>query len=105
MCFAELGHAMHDLLARTKYEMFHGYGVCLEFGEAIGMMLENWCWMPDQLKAISRHYTRIDPKYMSAWQQENRGSTLPPETIPDELLFNLIQRRPVDRHHMSLRQL
>ncbi|PMD39476.1 metallopeptidase MepB [Hyaloscypha variabilis F] len=86
----QLGHGIHDLLARTKYKKFHGYRVCLEFGEAIGTML-------DELKAMSCHYTRISPQYMEAWKEANPESPLPPKSIPDELLENLLKRRRFSR--------
>lgn len=69
------------------------------------MMLENWCWMPEQLKAMSLHYTRVDPNYAEAWKREHGGVSLPPETIPDTYLENLVKRRSVERLGMSLRQL
>jgi metallopeptidase MepB len=95
---------MHDLLARTKYARFHGYNVPREFGEGIGTMLENFCWIKDGLKAMSCHYTEINPKYREAWQEANPGCPLPPKTIPDELVENLIQSRPVSRllHYLDL---
>src|ERR1700748_2330132 len=96
---------MHDLLARTKYARFHGYNVCLEFGEAIGTMLENWCWMKDELKTMSCHYIRLDPDYMEAWKEANPGSTVPPKTIPGCFLENLVQQRPMFRLHRYLTEL
>jgi Zn-dependent oligopeptidase len=53
---------MHDLVARTKYARHHGFGVTLELGEGIGMMFEQWCWLQDELTAMSMHYTRINPE-------------------------------------------
>lgn len=96
---------MHDLLARTKYAQFHGYRVCLEFGEAIGTMLENWCWMKDELKAMSCHYTKVDPRYMEAWKEANPGADLPPKMIPDELLENIPAQRLMNRLRVHLTQL
>jgi metallopeptidase MepB len=55
------------------------------------MMLENWCWLPNELKAIGRHYTRVDPIYMETWLKDNPGRDTPSEKIPDELL----------RHHLT----
>lgn len=47
--FHELGHAMHDLLSRTRYASLHGHQVPRDFVEVPSHMLENWCWVPDQL--------------------------------------------------------
>lgn len=93
------------MLARTKYARFHGYEVCLEYGEAIGTMLENWCWIPDEIKAMSCHYTRIDDRYREAWQEANPGRPLPPERIPAELLEERFKRRTSNRIQLMLHQL
>lgn len=91
--YPEFGLALHDLLARTKYARFHGYEAVQEFVEGIGMTLENWCWLRDRLKAMSRHYTSVDPAYKTAWLQQNPGRDLLPEEIPDDLLDKLLQSR------------
>lgn len=96
---------MHDLVARTKYAKFHGYEVCVEFGEGIATMLENWCWIKDELKAISKHYTRVDHNYMEAWMKVNPGCPLPPAEIPDKLVDDLISTRREDRVDLQLCQL
>lgn len=77
---------MHDLLAKTKYQQFHGYNVCLEFGEAIGIMLENWVWMEDVLYSLSHHYTRIAPNITAEWKETHPGEELPQVKIPTNLL-------------------
>jgi metallopeptidase MepB len=66
------------------------------------MMLENWCWFPDELKAMSRHYTRVDPAYMEAWLKDNPGQEVPPERIPDELLQRRLSRRGPTKVHALL---
>lgn len=101
----ELGHCMHDLVARTKYAKFHGYEVCLEFGEGIATMLENWCWMKDELMAISTHYTYTDQKYMEAWVKENPGRCPPPTDIPDAMVDDIVRARRDDRVDLHLAQL
>merc|ERR1711939_383107 len=53
--FHELGHGIHDLVSRTTYSRFHGTNTVRDFVEAPSQMLENWCWTPSQLKALSRH--------------------------------------------------
>ena len=65
-----------------------------ELVEGIGIMLENWCWLKDEVKAMSRHYTRVDPTYEAAWLENNPGRTLPPEEIPDDLLDKRLDDRP-----------
>lgn len=102
---AELGHCMHDLLARTKYQEFHGYNVCLEFGEAIGIMLENWVWMEDVLYYLSYHYTRLGPKLSGEWKARHPGKEVPPEKIPIDLLRPLIETAKPTRAIQHLQQM
>lgn len=85
---------MHDLVSRTRYARFHGYNVPLELGEGIGMMLEQWCWLPDVLQRLSRHYARVDPAFREVWHKEHPGEELPPERIPATLVAQRIARRP-----------
>lgn len=96
---------MHDLLAKTRYAKFHGYEVCVEFGEAIATMLENWCWMKDVLKDICYHFTALDLKYEEAWVKENPNVPIPRAEIPDELLEGLIETRRDSRLDRCLSQL
>ncbi|TEA18317.1 Saccharolysin [Colletotrichum sidae] len=100
-----LGHALHDLVCRTKYTRFHGTRVAPDFGEAPSTMLENWCWMPQELIRMSRHYTRVDPAYIAKWEEDHQGKDLPPERIPDELVERLANSRGLIRALWFLRQL
>lgn len=72
--FHELGHGIHDLVARTQYSYTHGTATTADFVEAPSQMLENWCWTPNVLKSLSSHW---DTK----------------EQIPDELINNLIKTK------------
>ena len=89
-------------MARTKFARHHGYEVTLEFGEGIGMMLEQWGWLLREMKAISLHYTRVDAPYMEAWVKANPGLALPPEKIPDELLEPRLARHGYAKVDMLL---
>ncbi|KAI1760062.1 Metalloprotease [Hypoxylon sp. FL1150] len=84
--FHELGHGIHDLAGRTLYSRFHGTSTVRDFVEAPSQMLENWCWTPSQLKALSGHY--------------QTG-----ENIPDELIEKLISTKHVNDALFNLRQL
>ncbi|KAI1450493.1 Metalloprotease [Annulohypoxylon stygium] len=84
--FHELGHGIHDLSGRTKYSRFHGTSTVRDFVEAPSQMLENWCWTPSQLKALSNHY--------------QTG-----EKIPDELIEKQISTKHVNDALFNLRQL
>jgi metallopeptidase MepB len=72
--FHELGHGMHHLLSRAKYAKFHGSRFTKDFKEVPSIVLENWCWLPAQLKRLSRHC--------------DTGAT-----IPDDLVNNLARTK------------
>jgi len=84
--FHELGHGIHDLVARVTYARFHGTSVVRDFVEAPSQMLENWTWEPKQLKSLSSHY--------------ETG-----ESMPDELLNSLVKTKNVNGALFNLRQL
>ncbi|KAI9875491.1 MAG: hypothetical protein M1830_008410, partial [Pleopsidium flavum] len=109
--FHELGHGIHDLVSRTTYSRFHGTNTVRDFVEAPSQMLENWCWTPSQLKALSKHYSSLSPEYLNAWEEQSAedkagaAATKPAEKIPDELISNLIKTKHVNDALFNLRQL
>ena len=84
--FHELGHGIHDLAGRTQYSRFHGTSTVRDFVEAPSQMLENWCWSPPQIKALSSHYETGKP-------------------IPDRLVEKLVATKHVNDALFNLRQL
>ncbi|KAI7365071.1 hypothetical protein KC354_g5185 [Hortaea werneckii] len=46
--FHELGHGIHDLVAKTEFALFHGASTAEDFNEAPSHMLEHWCWHPKE---------------------------------------------------------
>ncbi|PJF16637.1 Neurolysin/Thimet oligopeptidase 2 domain-containing protein [Paramicrosporidium saccamoebae] len=78
--FHELGHAMHDMCAKTKYSRFHGTSVETDFVEAPSQMLEN------MLKRIARHYLR------------------PTETLTDDFIAQLVRAKNFNAGLLNLRQ-
>ncbi|KAK1992171.1 metallopeptidase MepB [Colletotrichum falcatum] len=104
--FHELGHAIHDLVAKTKYACFHGTETVLDFGEAPSQMLENWCWTPSQLKPLTRHYSFLSPEYLAIWQSRQTASRgLPSERMPDDLIESLVRSKYVNSALFHLYQL
>ena len=104
--FHELGHGIHDLVSRTTYSRFHGTNTVRDFVEAPSQMLENWCWTPSQLKALSRHYSTLSPEYSAAWKEaaeSHKGK--PEERIPDDLIQKLIKTKNLNGALFNLRQL
>ncbi|KAE8359758.1 peptidase family M3-domain-containing protein [Aspergillus caelatus] len=103
--FHELGHGIHDLVAKTIYSRFHGTNTVRDFVEAPSQMLENWCWTPSQLKSLSKHYSTLSPEYLAAWKEQAGDKPEPAEQIPDEVIENLIRTKHVNDALFNLRQL
>ncbi len=68
-------------------------------------MLENWCWTPSQLRALSHHYSYLSPDYKAAFEESSTSREQPPERIPDDLVTNLIKTKHVNAALANLRQL
>ena len=104
--FHELGHGIHDLVSRTTYSRFHGTSTVRDFVEAPSQMLENWCWTPSQLKALSMHYSHLSPEYQAAWEDSNgKNQSQPSKTITNELVDSIIKTKHVNDALFNLRQL
>jgi len=104
--FHELGHGIHDLVSRTTYSRFHGTSTVRDFVEAPSQMLENWCWTPSQLRSLSKHYSYLSDPYKAAWEESSAGkSSQPAETMPDNLIDNIVRTRHVNDALFNLRQL
>jgi metallopeptidase MepB len=104
--FHELGHGIHDLVSRTTYSNFHGTAVVRDFVEAPSQMLENWCWTPSQLKALSNHYSYLTPEYKAEYERvAGTDGKAPEERIPDTLIENIVRSKHVNDALFNLRQL
>ena len=68
-------------------------------------MLENWCWMKEELKLMSCHYSQLTPEDLTKWQEHHPGEHCPPHKIPDEMLDSLIPSRDLGRALWYLHQL
>lgn len=100
LLFHELGHAIHDVVSKTEYARFHGPGgTVIDFGEAPSQMLENWCFIPEQLRKLSKHYSYISPEYLELWKSRNEGEARPPEQVPDFLIERIVGRQKNDALH------
>jgi metallopeptidase MepB len=100
-----MGHALHDILSKTKYVRFHGYETTLDFVEMPSSLLENWCWKKGVLKRLSCHYTTLDEKYLFEWRKQNPGKPDPSKEIPDHWVHKLAEHRYFNRALFHLRQL
>ncbi|KAJ3541518.1 hypothetical protein NM208_g4574 [Fusarium decemcellulare] len=103
--FHELGHGIHNLVSKTKYVRFHGTNLPPDFGEMPSIFLENYCWMEEVLRRLSRHYTNLEPSYLEDWRDRNPDTPVPPREIPSELVQPLIRNRYMNRASYHLKQL
>ncbi|KAJ6011132.1 peptidase family M3 [Penicillium sp. IBT 35674x] len=103
--YREMGHGIHDLLARTKYTHFHGYRLPPDFGEMPSTMLENYCWREDVLQGLSCHFTTLDEKYLAEWQKQHPNQPVPRTKIPEDLVKPLVKHRYSNRGLYHLYQL
>jgi thimet oligopeptidase len=54
--FHEFGHVMHGLLSGGRWQRQNGFGVPMDFIEALSQIFEYWAWDPAVLARISKHY-------------------------------------------------
>lgn len=58
--FHEFGHALHGILANTKYRSLSGPSVYWDFVELPSQVFENWCYEKEALALFAKHYKTKD---------------------------------------------
>ncbi len=84
--FHEFGHALHGMLANTKYAGLSGTNVYWDFVELPSQIMENWCFEKECLDLFARHY--------------KTG-----ETIPEEYVKRIVASATFQEGYMTARQL
>ncbi|KAI7235205.1 hypothetical protein KC330_g4429 [Hortaea werneckii] len=88
--FHELGHGIHDLVAKTEFARFHGASTAEDFNEAPSQMLEHWCWHPEILKSLGQLHTAQDEVH----DQEN-VTNRQERSMADPLIEKLLHSRKI----------
>ena len=83
--FHEFGHILHQTLTKAEITRFAGSSTENDFVEAPSQIMENWTWRPEILRRFARHY--------------QTG-----ETIPDELVDQLVAAKNLNIALLTLRQ-
>ena len=97
--FHEIGHAIHNLVSKTKCSRFHGTSVDRDFVEAPAILLEKFLWNPRHVKELSYHYSYLSPEYFESWkasQSSQEGLQRPPIQLPDQLIEQLVKTEHVN---------
>lgn len=84
--FHEFGHALHGMLADTRYQSLSGTSVYWDFVELPSQIMENWCYEKECLDLFAKHYETGEP-------------------IPEELIGKIRRSATFHEAYATVRQL
>ncbi|MFA9289930.1 MAG: M3 family metallopeptidase [Solirubrobacteraceae bacterium] len=84
--FHEFGHALHGMLANTKYKSLSGTSVLWDFVELPSQFMENFCYEKEALSLFAKHYQTA-------------------EVLPEELIEKIIISKKFMSGYQTLRQI
>ncbi|SMY25508.1 unnamed protein product [Zymoseptoria tritici ST99CH_1A5] len=88
--FNILGHNMQSLLAKTKYSANGGIiGTPIDWKEFPATFMENFAFLPDTLRNITRHWSSFSDQAAAEWRKEqglDSTAPLPPVVMPEDLI-------------------
>jgi len=73
--FHEFGHALHGMLANTRYPSLSGTGVFWDFVELPSQVMENWCYEKEALELFAKHYETNETIPMELIQKIKASAT------------------------------
>jgi metallopeptidase MepB len=85
--FHELGHAIHNIVSRTKYAIPHSR----DFIEIPSIMLEHFTWIPEVLTILGKRYTCLENSQIET-EQKGRQNGITHDGILNYRLAEAVAR-------------